>query len=51
VIVAGDSWTETYADRNGDRRTKRVIRAQYLGASLRFANIVTTRTHTDHNES
>jgi single-strand DNA-binding protein len=43
VIVAGDTWTESYTDRNGDRRTKRVIRGQYIGANLRFATAILTR--------
>ncbi len=44
VIVAGPSWTEAYTDRNGDHRTKRVLRAQHIGASLRFATATLTRT-------
>jgi len=43
VIVAGPTWTESYTDRNGDHRTKRVIRAQHIGASLRFATATLTR--------
>ena len=46
VIVAGPAWTEAYTDRNGDHRTKRVIRGQHIGASLRFATATLTRnTH------
>lgn len=50
VVVTGPSWTESYTDRNGDRRTKRVLRADRLGASLRFATLTITRTarRTDH---
>jgi single-strand DNA-binding protein len=43
VIVAGPTWTESYTDRNGDHRTKRVIRTQHIGASLRFATVTVTR--------
>jgi single-strand DNA-binding protein len=45
VILAGSSWTEAYTDRAGDRRTKRVIRAQHIGASLRFATATISRNH------
>jgi single-strand DNA-binding protein len=44
VVAAGDSWTEAYTDRAGERRTKRVLRAHYLGASLRFAAVTVSRT-------
>jgi hypothetical protein len=37
-------WTETYTDRGGDRRTKRVLRVRYVGAGLRFAALTATRT-------
>jgi len=44
MIAAGAMWTEAYTDRTGDRRTTRVIRAQHLGASLRFATATLART-------
>jgi len=45
VAAAGATWTEAYTDRNGDRRTKRVIRIiQHIGAKLRFAIAVLART-------
>jgi hypothetical protein len=44
VIVAGPSWTEAHTDRNGDHRDKRLIRAQHIDASLRFAIADLTRT-------
>ncbi len=43
VIVAGPSWTEAYTDRNGDKRTTRILRAQHIGASLRFATATLSR--------
>jgi single-strand DNA-binding protein len=52
VIVAGPSWTEAYTDRNGDHRTKRVIRTQRIGASLRFATAILTRTaHVEEHQA
>ncbi|HSV67838.1 MAG TPA: single-stranded DNA-binding protein [Mycobacteriales bacterium] len=50
VVAAGPTWTEAYADRNGDKRTKRVIRVQHLAASLRYATATLTRNTTRQQE-